>query len=417
MEQNHQEGCDPLRPRSRVPHLAEVAFGLNLISAIAYATLVYVDTHDLDYYLLRAAIRVDDILHFSQTNAVTTEALRRQSQNVSTLFAGGELAILISMFAVMLLVLLFLRLIPKPWYRVIMGNRCSGFLALFALPVSCLCTLFWQAAPNTAVESQYRRLFWFFLAADVICVAVLFLVSRARPLSTWTIGILLVFHYALWLTAMSPPPFLVSGVLSLSLVAFPFSGAIWLRYLKATQESATARGKMRQVGKWTIASLIVSGAMVLVIWYPQRAYSLAYPGNIVSVSIELSRGPCFGGCPSYSLTLHGDGLVEYRGTRFVRVKEKQTARVSTEQVMQALRDLDRTNFFTVEDRAFQWCIDTASTSISVSVDGRQKRVTTDDCNVGAKGGPKATFLKIADEIDTIAGSKQWVQCNGLCRNY
>jgi hypothetical protein len=416
MEQNNQEGCNPLRPRSRVPHLAEVAFGLNLISAIANAMLVYVDTHDLDYYLLRAAVRVDDILHFSQTNAVTTEALRRQSQNVSTLFAGGELAILISMFAVMMFVLLFLRLIPNAWYRVIMGNRCSGFLALFALPVSCLCTLFWEAAPNTAVESQYRRLFWFFLAADVICVAVLFLVSRVRPLSTWTIGILLVFHYALWLTAMSPPPFLVSGVLSLSLVAFPFSGAIWLRYLKATQESATARGKMRQVGKWTIASLVVSGAMVLVIWYPQRAYSLAYPRNLGSVSIELSRGPCFGGCPSYSLTLHGDGLVEYRGTRFVRVKEKQTARISTEQVMQALRDLDRMNFFTVEDRAFQWCFDTASTSISVSVDGRQKRVTTDDCNVGAKGGPKATFLKIADEIDTIAGSKQWVQCNGFCRN-
>jgi hypothetical protein len=416
MEQNNQQGCSPSRPRSRVPHLAEVAFGLNLISAIAYAMLVYVDTHDLDYYLLRAAIRVDDILHFSQTNAVTTEALRRHSQNFSTLFAGMELAILISMFAVIMLVLLFLKLIPNAWYRVIMGNRCSGFLALFALPVSCLCTLFWQAAPNTAVENQFRRLFWFLLAADVLCVAILFLVSRVRPLSTWTIGILLVFHYAFWLTAMSPPPSLVSGVLSLSLVAFPFSGGIWLRYLKATQEGVTARGKMRQVGKWTIASLVVSGAMVLVIWYPQRAYSLAYPRNIGSVSIELSRGPCFGNCPSYSLTLHGDGLVEYHGTRFVRVKEKQTARISTEQVMQVLRDLDRMNFFTVEDRALQWGFDSPSVSISVSVDGRQKRVTTDGIYVVKWNGPKARILQIAHEIDTIAGSKQWVQCNGLCRN-
>ncbi len=129
------------------------------------------------------------------------------------------------------------------------------------------------------------------------------------------------------------------------------------------------------------------------------------------------RGPCYGSCPSYSLTLHGDGLIEYRGTRFVRVKETQTARISAEQLMQVLRDLDRMDFFAVEDRAFQWCFDSASTSISVSVDGRQKRVTTDDCAVGAKGGPKATFLQIADEIDTIVGSKQWVQCNGWsCRN-
>jgi len=413
--QNDQRGSNPPRPRSRAPHLREVALALNLISAIAYALLVYDDTHDLHYYLLRAAIRVDDILHFSQTNAVTTEALRRHSQNFLTLFAGMELAILISMFAAMMVVLLFLRLSPNAWYRVIMGNRCSGFLALFALPVSHLYTLLWRTAdPNNAVESQYTHLFWLLLAADVLSVAILFLVSRVHLLSTWTIGILLVFHYGFWLTAMSPPLSLASGVLSLSFAAFPFSGAIWLRYLKTKQESATARDEMRQVGKWTIASAVVSGAMVLVIWYPQRAYSLAYPQNIGSVGIELSRGPCFGSCPSYSLTLHGDGLVEYRGTRFVRVKEKQTAKISMEQLMQVLRDLDHMNFFTVEDRAFEWCYDTASTSISVSVDGRQKRVTTDDCNVRWKGGPKARFLQIADEIDTIAGSKQWVQCNGLC---
>jgi Domain of unknown function (DUF6438) len=131
----------------------------------------------------------------------------------------------------------------------------------------------------------------------------------------------------------------------------------------------------------------------------------------------MSRGPCFGSCPIYSLTLQGDGLVEYRGIRFVRVKEKQSTRIGSEQLMQVLRDLDRMHFFTVEDRAFQWGFDSPSVSISVSVDGRQKRVTTDGVYVvGWNGGPKARILQIADEIDTIAGSKQWVQCNGLCRN-
>jgi hypothetical protein len=87
-----------------------------------------------------------------------------------------------------------------------------------------------------------------------------------------------------------------------------------------------------------------------------------------------------------------------------------------EKLMRVLRDLDRMRFFAVEDRAFQWCVDSSSASISVSVDGRQKRVTTDNCNIGAEGGTKARFLQIADEIDTITGSEQWVQCNGLCRN-
>ncbi len=87
-----------------------------------------------------------------------------------------------------------------------------------------------------------------------------------------------------------------------------------------------------------------------------------------------------------------------------------------EQLMQVLRDLDRMHFFTVEDRAFEWCFDTSSTSISVSVDGRQKHVTTDECNFPSKAAPKARFLQIADEIDTIVGSRQWVQCKGFCRN-
>jgi len=87
---------------------------------------VYVETHGLDYYLLRAAIRVDDILHFAQTNAVTTAVLRRQSQNFSTLFAGTELVILISMFGAMMAALLFLRLSPDASYRLIIGNLQFG---------------------------------------------------------------------------------------------------------------------------------------------------------------------------------------------------------------------------------------------------------------------------------------------------
>ena len=77
---------------------------------------------------------------------------------------------------------------------------------------------------------------------------------------------------------------------------FPLSGAIWLRYLKTKHGSATA-GSVRQVGKWTVASAVASGAMMLALWYPGRAYSLVRPRDISSVSIEMSRGPCFGSCP------------------------------------------------------------------------------------------------------------------------
>jgi hypothetical protein len=70
---------NPLRPGSRTLWLREFVFAFNFISAIAYALLVDVDTHDLGYYL--------------------------------------ELAILISMFAAMMLVLLVLRLSPSAAYH------------------------------------------------------------------------------------------------------------------------------------------------------------------------------------------------------------------------------------------------------------------------------------------------------------
>jgi hypothetical protein len=265
----------PLEPRSRLQSLHEVAFSMNLVTAIAYAMLVYVYTHDLDYYLLRAAIRVDDFLHFPQTHAVTTEALRRQSQNIWSQFAGMELTILVSMFAAMIVVLLFLRISPNAWYRVIMGNRCSGFFSLFGLPLGYLCTLFWHADSDMAVQREFTRLFWLLVAVDLLCVAILFLISRVRPPSTWTIGILLVFHCAFWLTAMSRPPLsLVAGALTLSMVAFPFSVAIWLRHLKTTQGTTATTGHMRQVGKWTVASAVLSGAMVLVIWRIRETLAL-----------------------------------------------------------------------------------------------------------------------------------------------
>lgn len=216
---------NPMRLLGQSQRMREVAFALNLVSATAYALLIYGETHGLDYYLLRAAIRVDDILHFSQTSPVTTEALRRNGQNVGALFAGMELTILVSMFAAVMVVLLLLRLSPSAWYRVVMGNRAYGFLALFSFPTNCLCTVFWQAGANDTVVRSLVRLFWLLLALDVFCAAILFLASRVRPFSTWTIGILLALHCAFWVTAMSPPLSLISGAATLSFAIFPFSGA------------------------------------------------------------------------------------------------------------------------------------------------------------------------------------------------
>ena len=412
-----------LRRLSRLQILHEIAFSLNLATAAGYALLVYIYTNNLEYYLRRIAIRVDDLLHFSQTNAVTTEALRRHSQNPWSLQAGLELTILISVFAALMIVLLILRLSGTTrMYHQIMGNRLSGLAALFAVPFSYLCLwkMIWQTDSNPVAQSlPGHPLFWQLFTADVLCISALFLINQSRPFSTWTIGILLVLHYAFWLLVLLPPlftSFQTESVLAplLLVAAFPFSGIVWLLHMNAEKRNPSETSNARTPGKWTFAWVVVSLAMFLLIWFPGRAYPLTHPRNVESVTVQMWRGVCFGTCPSYSIALHGSGLVEYHGNQLVRVDGQQTANINSEQLMQVLRDLDRLHFFTLEDRAFQWCFDTASISVAVSIDGRTKRVTSDAYCDGGKSGPQARLVQVADEIDAISNSKRWVRCGRSC---
>ena len=124
----------------------------------------------------------------------------------------------------------------------------------------------------------------------------------------------------------------------------------------------------------------------------------------------MSRGPCFGACPSYTITVHGNGQVEYAGGRFAN-PNPQTGTLNREQVAKVLQRLDGMQFFSLEDRAFVWCDDTPSIAVSVSVDGKTTSVVSDGSCVGPKSGLQAEFVRTAREIDTIVGSDRWVMCD------
>lgn len=110
-----------------------------------------------------------------------------------------------------------------------------------------------------------------------------------------------------------------------------------------------------------------------------------------------------GSCPVYVVTVHGNGDVEYVGTRFVRTKGLQKTKVKPEQVAQMLDVLGRASLFALKDRAFSWCFDTPRVSVSVSTDGHGKRVSSDASCSGAKSGLQARFVQAADQIDKIFG--------------
>ena len=53
-------------------------------------------------------------------------------------------------------------------------------------------------------------------------------------------------------------------------------------------------------------------------------------------TITLERQPCFGFCPVYTLTIHGDGQVEYDGLNHVEVTGPQTAAIDPAAVSSAV---------------------------------------------------------------------------------
>ncbi len=133
------------------------------------------------------------------------------------------------------------------------------------------------------------------------------------------------------------------------------------------------------------------------------------PGETEGVAVEqitLERQPCFGFCPVYTVTLHGDGRVEYDGTQNVEVSGPQTATIDPAAVQSLADDMVAAGYLDWEDAYMnQEVTDMAYviTSITLS-DGTTKRI---EHYYGDFSAPEA-LTALEARIDETAGSAQWV---------
>jgi hypothetical protein len=233
---------------------------------------------------------------------------------------------------------------------------------------------------------------------------------------------LIIVHFAFWGFVLLPNVLIYIRdsrdlyLIHLLLWLLPSTGAILLLYSKPEVRAQAAPVGGIGLGKWTIIPAALGLAALLTIWLPRRSYSLIQPKEMGSALVELSRGPCYGSCPAYTVKIHGDGEVEYIGKRFVKVSGTQTGMVSGEAFARILQRLNQVHFFVLEDRAFSWCFDAPSVSVTVSVDGKAKTVTSDAGCSGAKAGVQDQFVRAANDIDKIIGCDRWVLCGAQgCR--
>jgi hypothetical protein len=271
-------------------------------------------------------------------------------------------------------------------------------------------------APYYAVPSfwdvSYRSLV-LLLGAEGVAAIVVALAAPIRSLPGGLLGALWLLHFGFWVPVLwstllpwegaSLVGFFVPHAL---LIGWFLLAAIWALRLRRGEPSMLGAGARGMA--WTVLSGATAAGMCAFVWLPHPVRSVADPAHRDSVTVELSRGPCYGLCRPYSVQVRGNGSVEYTGYLHGK-RGKATAMLSTEQVTAILQRLDSVGFFGIEDSAFAWGFDTPGIAVVVSVDGITHRVSSDGYYTGPKSGTQARFVQVANEIDQIIGSRRWVE--------
>jgi len=135
----------------------------------------------------------------------------------------------------------------------------------------------------------------------------------------------------------------------------------------------------------------------------------AAPGD--GFELHLKRSGCYGSCPSYQVTIHGNGGVDYVGYSHVAVAGAQHGQADPA----ALGSL-RARFadpatatpwggYTRDKPGCgPWSSDMPGVTIEAYFDGRWRRIEHD---LGCSGAP-STLQPLEQAIDAAAQSEQWV---------
>lgn len=410
--------------------LDQVLLSLGIACALFISGLTYVlkngislePFNDSTYLALSRAYRVVDFLHLRSTTPVATSVLRRQVPSGSERL-GIEIFVLVTVLGVAAAVWLLLSLFGWARSADVVVKRLTLTILVFAAPACYLIVswLTWTSAPRELRPFPYNSFFKenhlvMVFIGEVACVSAVlvwrYFQRRVTPKSV--VALLVSLHLGFWIFFLwKDSRFWFFTIYSTEFVlllifALPFAHMFLLQRRHQLDGMRENRPNVLSIGAG-IALLIPLGA----VWAPSRSVQLSRPRNPAALKIELARGPCFGSCPQYTITVHGGGRVEYVGRRgHERSETRKLGIIEREKVIQILRTLDRVKFMTLEDRAFSWAFDTPSVGVGIWEDGRTKRVASDAVYVGYKDGRQARFVEASREIDDILESTHWSQCEG-----
>jgi len=132
-----------------------------------------------------------------------------------------------------------------------------------------------------------------------------------------------------------------------------------------------------------------------------------FPANIdlTTLSITLQRTACYGSCPIYTVTLFGDGRVQYEGETFVQAKGKRSSHITPAQVQALLEDFRRADFFSALPQYVAGVTDMPSENITFHYNGKTRGV---DLYAPGMAGAPDSIANLPTLIDETAGTAKWI---------
>lgn len=121
--------------------------------------------------------------------------------------------------------------------------------------------------------------------------------------------------------------------------------------------------------------------------------------------VEMSKGPCFGFCPIYTLTVYSNGVVTYNGERNTN-RQGMHLRILEKNELSALKSqLEKANLWQYQDLYKGQLPDMQTVTITYWEEGDFKTIA------GKDGRPKPV-VDIETTLEDIANSGKWKKLDG-----
>lgn len=140
------------------------------------------------------------------------------------------------------------------------------------------------------------------------------------------------------------------------------------------------------------------------------------PLDASQIALTLSRTECYGTCPIYTVTLHGDGRVDWEGRKYVTEIGERHGRVEPQVVRILLRRAEELHVFDLPDEYTEPVADIPDTVHGFQIAGRMKsvRVHSNGWHRWMDGSEvpdwriKHELKAMADVFDALVETGQWI---------